>query len=150
MNTWFHIVHGAPGDGLVAAISRVPGLKLTATAPDDLPHALWERSALGYLLGADGSGYLLELTDRAGGAGSMLVGWSTPTGRGATWAARSHGFGNLRPTSDLASLFVYRSSRPTSSCRWPSRAAAAPASRFAIQAILAPQRAARCAGRRHR
>ena len=67
MNTWFHIVHGAPGDGLVAAINRVPGLKLTATAPDDLPHALWERSALGYLLGADGSGYLLELTDRAGG-----------------------------------------------------------------------------------
>jgi len=63
MNTWFHIVHGAQADSLVPAISRVAGLKLTALPADDLPHALWERSALGYLLVADGSGYLLELAD---------------------------------------------------------------------------------------
>lgn len=64
MNTWFHVVHGGRNESLVQIVGRVRGLKLTPMPVDHLPHALWERSALGYLVTADRSGYLLELTER--------------------------------------------------------------------------------------
>lgn len=67
MQTWFHVVHGGTVDGLVQVANRVTGLQLKAMQPEELPHALWERSALGYLLAADGRGYLLELTERLAG-----------------------------------------------------------------------------------
>ena len=65
MNTWFHVVHGGRSASLVQVVGRVAGLKLTPLPVETLPHALWERSALGYLITADRSGYLLELTDRS-------------------------------------------------------------------------------------
>jgi hypothetical protein len=64
MNTWFHVVHGGRGESLVQVVGRVAGLQLTPLPVETLPHALWERSALGYLITAERSGYLLELTDR--------------------------------------------------------------------------------------
>ncbi|HHW84679.1 MAG TPA: hypothetical protein GX400_00540 [Chloroflexi bacterium] len=67
MNTWFHAVHGGRGESLVQVVGRVTGLQLTPLPVDALPHALWERSALGYLVTAERSGYLLELTDRSNG-----------------------------------------------------------------------------------
>ncbi|MFO7632911.1 MAG: NAD(P)-dependent oxidoreductase [Caldilinea sp.] len=67
MNTWFHAIHGGRGDSLVQVVSRVDGVKLTPTPVDHLPHALWERSALAYLITAERSGYLLELIDRDAG-----------------------------------------------------------------------------------
>lgn len=67
MNTWFHVVHGGRGESLVQVVGRVAGLQLTPLPVETLPHALWERSALGYLITADRSGYLLELTDRGSG-----------------------------------------------------------------------------------
>lgn len=74
MNTWFHVVHGGRNQSLVQVVSRVTGLKLTPLPVDHLPHALWERSALGYLVTADRSGYLLELTDKGrGGAESDWI-----------------------------------------------------------------------------
>lgn len=74
MNTWFHVVHGGRSESLVQVVSRVRGLKLTPMAVDHLPHALWERSALGYLITHERSGYLLELTDDVhGGAESDWI-----------------------------------------------------------------------------
>jgi phosphoglycerate dehydrogenase-like enzyme len=67
MNTWFHVVHGGRDESLVQVIGRVAGLQLTPLPVETLPHALWERSALGYLITAERSGYLLELTDRNNG-----------------------------------------------------------------------------------
>lgn len=67
MNTWFHVVHGGRGESLVQVVGRVAGLQLTPLPVETLPHALWERSALGYLITAERSGYLLELTDRNSG-----------------------------------------------------------------------------------
>jgi hypothetical protein len=67
MNTWFHVVHGGRDESLVQVVGRVAGLQLTPLPVETLPHALWERSALGYLITADRSGYLLELTDRSSG-----------------------------------------------------------------------------------
>jgi phosphoglycerate dehydrogenase-like enzyme len=63
MNTWFHVAHGGRNESLIQVIGRVDGLQLTPMPVDHLPHALWERSALGYLVTADRSGYLLELAD---------------------------------------------------------------------------------------
>jgi hypothetical protein len=68
MNTWFHVVHGGRSESLVQVVSRVRGLTLTPTAVDHLPHALWERSALGYLVTHERSGYLLELTETTQGS----------------------------------------------------------------------------------
>jgi len=67
MNTWFHVVHGGGSESLVQVVGRVAGLQLTPLPVETLPHALWERSALGYLITAERSGYLLELTDRSSG-----------------------------------------------------------------------------------
>jgi len=74
MNTWFHVAHGGRDESLVQVVGRVAGVKLTPLPVDHLPHALWERSALGYLVTADRSGYLLELTDAVhGGAESDWI-----------------------------------------------------------------------------
>ena len=67
MQTWFHVAHGGNPETLTAVVSAVHGLALTPMHVEQLPHAVWERSALGYLLTADGQGYLLELTARDAG-----------------------------------------------------------------------------------
>lgn len=137
MNTWFHIVHGAQADTLLPAISCVAGLKLTALPADDLPHALWERSALGYLLAADGSSYLLELTDRADGDWiDVLVELVDAYGAwgdvGRTLDTDMDALRSQHP--DLAGLFVYPQFSPDIVVQAASRGRLLPAgiTRFMI------------------
>lgn len=63
LHTWFHAVHGCPVDELMAVVRRVDGIHMVEMPAEALPHALWERSALGYLVDAEGRGYLLELAE---------------------------------------------------------------------------------------
>ncbi len=112
MNTWFHVVHGNSAAELIQVVGRVDGLRLTPMAADQLPHALWERSALGYLLTPDHSGYLLELTDRLSEDGDwidVLVDLVDSYGRwgdvGRTLDTDLDAL--LAQHADLAGLFVY-------------------------------------------
>jgi len=63
LHTWFHAVHGCHVDELMGVVRRVAGIHMVEMPVEALPHALWERSALGYLIDAGGRGYLLELEE---------------------------------------------------------------------------------------
>ncbi len=63
LHTWFHAVHGCHGDELMGVVRRVDGIRIVEMPVEALPHALWERSALAYLVDVGGRGYLLELED---------------------------------------------------------------------------------------
>ena len=63
MYTWYHAVHGLCPDALLALVEDIAGLHAVPMDVDTLPHALWEQSALGYLVTADGQGRLLALDD---------------------------------------------------------------------------------------
>ena len=69
MNTWFHAVHchhatgsGSGSDQLLQTIAAVDGLMLTPIPVEQLPHTLWQRSAIGYAVTAEHQGLLLELS----------------------------------------------------------------------------------------
>ena len=149
MNTWFHIVHGAPGDRELVALSAVPGLKLTATA-DDLPHALWERSA-GYLLAPTAAAICWadrprrrRLDRRAGGLVDAYGAWGDvertldtrtwkPCGNVPTWPASS----STRFSPDIVVQVAPR-----------GRLLPTGITRFMIPGRILRLNAARCAGRR--
>jgi len=63
LHTWFHAVHGCSVGELMESARRTHGVRLSEMPAEALPHALWERDALGYLLTADGRGCLLELAE---------------------------------------------------------------------------------------
>jgi phosphoglycerate dehydrogenase-like enzyme len=69
MNTWYHAVHshhvtggGSGSEQLLQTIAAIDGLMLTPIPMEQLPHALWQRSALGYAVTAERQGLLLELS----------------------------------------------------------------------------------------
>jgi phosphoglycerate dehydrogenase-like enzyme len=66
LHTWFHAVRGKNAGELLRLVQSTAGLRLTEMAVEQLPHALWERSALAYLVTADKQGFLLELGENPG------------------------------------------------------------------------------------
>ncbi|HMN29718.1 MAG TPA: hypothetical protein PKE45_16325, partial [Caldilineaceae bacterium] len=60
LHTWFHAVRGRDLREFLDLVHAVPGLQLTEMPVEGLACALWERSALGYLVTIDQQGFLLE------------------------------------------------------------------------------------------
>ena len=67
LNTWYHVVRGS-AHGLLEHVRGINGVRLTSLPTDKLPHALWERGALSYLITADREGFLVEHTESSAGA----------------------------------------------------------------------------------
>jgi phosphoglycerate dehydrogenase-like enzyme len=61
LHTWFHAVHGCSVKELLDVVRNLGGLRTAEMSMAELPHALWERSAIGYLITAEQQGFLLEL-----------------------------------------------------------------------------------------
>lgn len=62
LHTWYHGVRGSDELAFLRLLREVPGLQLTEMPASALPHALWERGALGYLVTVGEQGFLLEQT----------------------------------------------------------------------------------------
>lgn len=60
LHTWRHGVRGPDLQAFLRLARDVRGLRLTEMPASALPHALWERGALGYLVTITGEGFLLE------------------------------------------------------------------------------------------
>jgi phosphoglycerate dehydrogenase-like enzyme len=75
LHTWFHAVRGRSVEEFLALVQGVPGLRLTEMPVEGLAHALWTRSALGYLVTTDQQGFLLE---QAQPGPTEAGGWLTP------------------------------------------------------------------------
>jgi L-serine kinase (ATP) / ParB family transcriptional regulator, heme-responsive regulator len=68
LNTWYHVVRGSSVPGLLPHVRDINGVRLTFLPAEHLPHALWERGALGYLITADRAGFLVEHSENSAGA----------------------------------------------------------------------------------
>lgn len=76
LHTWFHAVRGRDVQEFLHLVRSVPHLQVSEMPVAGLARALWERSALGYLVTVDQQGFLLEQAQQSGGSDEQD--WITP------------------------------------------------------------------------
>ena len=64
LHTWSHAVHGGSTKNLLKVLQEVPGLKMTLAPVNTLQNRLVGKGVLGYLVTADGQGFLLEASSQ--------------------------------------------------------------------------------------
>jgi phosphoglycerate dehydrogenase-like enzyme len=74
--TWYHAVRGSNSQEFLQLVRGVPGLQITEMAVEGLARALWERSALAYVITPDQRGFLLVAAQSPGAEDED--GWLTP------------------------------------------------------------------------
>jgi phosphoglycerate dehydrogenase-like enzyme len=76
LHTWFHAVRGRNVQEFLHLVRSVPHLQVSQMPVEGLARALWERSALGYIVTVDGQGFLLEPAQQPGEDDEQS--WITP------------------------------------------------------------------------